>query len=418
MKQKFNIDELVRRYFKPRQYEYKEAYWQQMEQLLAHQPSRRRPWLWLLTSSMLLLTVITATFYWINKSGVNGEEITVSALQIAPTTEYLKAFSHNAHQKTFDSNLDNASDTDYITNFAGKDNASKPSGYSNNENKNIGSRPKVQDTREYSEAENTVDKRNDFEPENKTGSVENNSENKGWGYSSLQNAVGESDLDFLPFQKYELQFSNLFPSKTVLPKSQENQKKYKLWLTAALHLQSQNDLINSADASAGFLYEYPFTSRISVSSGLAFRMDRGMNLTRKSTSIIYDFTSETTVTTVSALEFYYISIPLYAQIYISPRQAIRAGVSGGYLINTRSEVEQITQPQLEASISKINKEWGYKYPGKVWDIRTSLGYVLRIDERWAIGGDAEYSFIKPEDPNELSLKDQLYFGFYLKYKIK
>lgn len=146
---------------------------------------------------------------------------------------------------------------------------------------------------------------------------------------------------------------------------------------------------------------HAFNQTWSVSSGIYYNgigYLKGDSKTTNTTT--YDFGSTTTISITKPHFLHYITVPLLIQYHFNDKNAIMAGGSFAYLLNTKSKVEEsMTYVRPFDSLLAPNSSNDYRTKTfNMFDAAVSVGYRRKISSRFSIAAIANFGLldIKPK----------------------
>ncbi|MDX2248152.1 MAG: porin family protein [Bacteroidia bacterium] len=140
----------------------------------------------------------------------------------------------------------------------------------------------------------------------------------------------------------------------------------------------------------GIRYAYAVSPSFRLQTGLNYQSRGGLNADSTYRSVEYAFGTETMATTISPQTLHYLEIPFLADIRLSGRHYLTAGVNLSFLANTRSKVHKQQILPFETQDLGTTREWGYKQGFKPLDINLTAGYGYYLGQGIRVGVQGNY----------------------------
>ena len=153
----------------------------------------------------------------------------------------------------------------------------------------------------------------------------------------------------------------------------------------------------------GIGFAHFFDTKWGIYTGLRYGLIANMNVSDKTiTTATSGFGTTQTDFTVSTKWLHYLSIPLFLQYQLNEKNAVFAGATISYLINTTSDVIVRTQSDFKP-VEQANKtSYGYVEGFNSLDAAISLAYRRKITGKFSVLAELDYGL--------LDIKDDTFFS--------
>ena len=140
-----------------------------------------------------------------------------------------------------------------------------------------------------------------------------------------------------------------------------------------------------------------FNKKIAVSIGVQYNSIINLKTGYQNTDISYDFGYNENFTSVVPHIVHYMAVPLYFRYNFNKDNALCAGGSFLYLVNTSSSVTKATESSLNTGANTSKTESGYTKGFNTMDIQLNVAYRRRIYKTFSVALQGYYGLMDVEN---------------------
>ncbi len=160
----------------------------------------------------------------------------------------------------------------------------------------------------------------------------------------------------------------------------------------------------STDYIAGITANHNLNKNWSLNTGISYFSRSGLNTAFEVDSVVYSFGVESNITQVDIESLHYLEIPLTVGYKFGKKQKhqLITGVSYTYLINALSQVarESFNSTSNQADLA-VSRTWGYQNNFQTHDLTVTLGYNYEVLDGLRFGVSSNYGLRSITPTNNL-----------------
>ncbi len=211
--------------------------------------------------------------------------------------------------------------------------------------------------------------------------------------------------------------------------SKSGKFKFGLSIASMFYPKTGNDVKTWIGGSGGATGQFKLSKKLSFNGELLYTFRKGTfdaNLTglgSVTTQTIYGFGKRTVNHYTKPKSLHFIDLPLYAKYHIG-KHGIEGGLAFSYLLGVQGDIEKETslQPwertdENEFLVENFSSGWIEKKDFSTFQTSLLLGYKYSLDQQWAVGLRGIYRFgklssgvvLKESDPITFNISATWYF---------
>lgn len=169
----------------------------------------------------------------------------------------------------------------------------------------------------------------------------------------------------------------------------------------------------------GAEYNYYFTPRYSIKTGLNFASHAKVECLRIASEKTYDFGYTKVTEHVRTKNFQFLEIPLTLGVNFSPKTSLHVGGYASMMVNMENEITTVTETPLSLEQVVENRN-GYTDAFSNWDAGLKAGMTYRISNRFLLGVEGTFGLVDQtkndyftQDLFDRNIQGRIYVGYKL-----
>ena len=420
MSQDNKFDNAFQERIKDLDFEFKEAYWDEMEALMDKRTKKRGALLWWISGVSLASLLLAGTFFFTTQNNKAGSKIAqidkVQEFENSDDTPDNNESKFSEQDKTaselYEQNDTSSSDNRPIENVAQhKQNTISES------SKNA-SAPKANPSK--SPENNSITNNNRDNLVTSNNSVKTSRSSK----SSTQ-AISENELPKITdelrtlypkfAQSLEIEHAPLaeMPSESIHLRTWDSHVAILVGANHGQSLKTDEGTVGGLGTHWGLRFYFAHKKGFQLNTGLSFGVNSIRGLAYEETRKVFGFTQYDLVNTIQYNSMLTANIPLYMG-YESYKFSVAGGLRLNYIMNTRGVVHTWDNSVVDQNV------WGYAHGIKYFNLACGIESSYRIARRWDLGisFDMDLSSRSEENNDLISPEARLWqAGFFIKYRL-